>query len=213
MKNPPSQGSKKQRKATRRDRSLQRKPPSRDERPRFLIVCEGEKREKYYFEKMRSYYRYPEPAVEVVGKDGSGTNPKSLVKYAKVRKHEFDAVWCVFDRDEHEYFNEAIQQAKDNGINTAISNPCVELWFLLHFKDQRRHIERDAAKSALKKRIKDYDDDYEGVFQRIHGDVEAAKKRAKDLRATHERNGNAETENPSSSVDLLVDFLEIHKPQ
>ncbi len=197
----------------RRDRSLNRSKPSRDERPHYLIVCEGEKREKLYFEKMRHHFRYPKSAVEVVGKDGSGTNPKSIVEYAKERKDEFDAVWCVFDRDEHDYFDDAILQARDNDIHVAFSTPCVELWFLLHFQDQRRHIERGAAKSALRKHISDYEDDYDSVFQKTFPNVESAKNRAKALRDTHIKNGSPETENPSSSVDSLVDFLDNHKPQ
>jgi hypothetical protein len=54
----------------------------------------------------------------------------------------YDYVWCVFDVDEHPFVPEAKQQAHDNRIDLAVSNPCFELWFLLHFQDQTAHIER-----------------------------------------------------------------------
>lgn len=49
----------------------------------------------------------------------------------------------MFDVDEHPRIAEAKNQARDNGIRIAVSNPCFELWILLHFRDQRSHIERD----------------------------------------------------------------------
>ena len=42
----------------------------------------------------------------------------------KERGRAHDQIWCVFDRDEHPNFAEAIAIAKGNGINLAISNPC-----------------------------------------------------------------------------------------
>jgi hypothetical protein len=54
----------------------------------------------------------------------------------------FDRVWCVFDIDEHPLVPEAKQQAQANAISLAVSNPCLELWFLLHFQDRNAHIER-----------------------------------------------------------------------
>jgi len=36
----------------------------------------------------------------------------------------------------------AKQQARDNQIHTAISNPCFELWMLVHFQDQSALIDR-----------------------------------------------------------------------
>ena len=76
--------------------------------------------------------------------------PKTLVERAVAMKREaaleakrkkdenlkYDQVWCVFDIDEHPFVPEAKQQARDNGIEVAISNPCFELWALLHFRDQ-----------------------------------------------------------------------------
>jgi hypothetical protein len=52
-------------------------------------------------------------------------------------------VWCVFDIDSHPNVEDALQMARDNGIHLAISNPCFELWLLLHLREspgaQHRH--------------------------------------------------------------------------
>ncbi len=47
----------------------------------------------------------------------------------------FDEVWCVYDVDRHPSLNDAGQLARANGIELAISNPCFELWLLLHFRE------------------------------------------------------------------------------
>jgi len=47
----------------------------------------------------------------------------------------YNSVWCVFDVDDHPRVADARQMAADNGIELAISNPCFELWLLLHFRD------------------------------------------------------------------------------
>jgi hypothetical protein len=42
------------------------------------------------------------------------------------------SVWAVFDRDSHDCYYAAITAACQRGIRIAYSNPCIELWGLLH---------------------------------------------------------------------------------
>lgn len=44
---------------------------------------------------------------------------------------DYDQVWCVLDVDDFD-FGEALAAARRSDINLAISNPCFELWLLLH---------------------------------------------------------------------------------
>jgi hypothetical protein len=69
--------------------------------------------------------------------------PKLVTRRGRGRPH--DQVWCVFDRDEHPNFAKAIDLADRHGINLAISNPCLELWVILHFEDQTAYLERQTA--------------------------------------------------------------------
>jgi RloB-like protein len=120
---------------------LQRRRPRRQPKPRFLIVCEGTVTEPRYFKDVQHTERSViDLRIEPGGK------PKTLVERAtglkreangKARKlkddnQKYEEVWCVFDIDEHPLIREAKDQAKANRIELAISNPCFELWALLH---------------------------------------------------------------------------------
>lgn len=59
-----------------------------------------------------------------------------MVKYAKEKSDEeiYSEVYCVFDRDTHETFEQALKIANSDKLLKAItSNPCFEYWILLHF--------------------------------------------------------------------------------
>src|ERR1039457_414615 len=131
--------------------NLRRRRSFREPRARFLIVCEGEVTDPDYFDDMR---RMERGIIEL--EIAPGGVPKTVVERAvfmkkqserdakrrKDENHRYDSVWCVFDIDEHPFVPEAKQQTQANAINIAVSNPCFELWFLLHFQDQTAHIDR-----------------------------------------------------------------------
>ena len=63
-------------------------------------------------------------------------------------------IWCVFDFDEHPNLSQAITEAAQSGIDVAVSNPCFELWLVLHLQDQtayttRRAVQRRSARLNL----------------------------------------------------------------
>ena len=129
-----------------RVRFLRRNNTLREPKPRILIVCEGTETEPQY---LKAFYRQTRNRAVDVEIVGEGATPKTLVERALLRKKiaekeakrrgeeylKYRDVWCVFDIDQHPYVDDARQQARDNGINLAISNPCFELWLLLHFRD------------------------------------------------------------------------------
>lgn len=134
----------------------------------MLVLCEGQVTEPRYFEDLKA-----DVATRLVDVDVSpeGATPKTLVERAVARRKEdaknarrdgdpglaYDEIWCVFDVDEHPFIPDARQQARDNKIRLAVSNPSFELWVLLHFEDQTGHIERAAARSRVRKHIPDYE--------------------------------------------------------
>ncbi len=69
----------------------------------------------------------------------------------------FDEVWCVHDIDEHPKIDEARVMARDNDILLAVSNPCFELWLLLHFRDSPGPQHRNDAIRMLRDFCYDYD--------------------------------------------------------
>lgn len=137
-----------------RSRRQARRTPWLEPKPRLLVVCEGEVTEPQYLRGFMAACRNPRVDLII---DRSHGVPWSLVKVAKERKLaaesaarrsddenlRYDQVWCVFDIDSHPNVPDAIQMARDNGIDLAISNPCFELWLVLHLREspgaQHRH--------------------------------------------------------------------------
>ncbi|QRY55077.1 RloB family protein [Mycolicibacterium septicum] len=75
-----------------------------------------------------------------------GSTPLKLVSTAAAERRSdlrkarrvgpaFDEYWCVFDVDDHP-ITEAVEMAAANDIKVALSSPCLELWFLIHFDKQ-----------------------------------------------------------------------------
>jgi RloB-like protein len=171
-------------------RDLRRREPRREPKRRILIVCEGAVTEAGYFKALRAAFRNPLVAVEI---DDEGGVPKTLVERAVARKRaadrdaksrrdeflSYDEVWCVFDVDAHPHLPDARQQARDNGIFLAISNPCFELWALLHFQDHTAHIEREDASRRLKRHLPRYEKAL--PFARLHPTYNEAVQRAREL--------------------------------
>ena len=58
----------------------------------------------------------------------------SVREQEKQKGKSFNFCWVVFDKDDYQDFDEAIEFAKKNGFEVAYSNQAFELWFLLHFK-------------------------------------------------------------------------------
>jgi len=126
------------RKAKRRKRStapkLEREPPQKEEKEKFLIVCEGKNTEPSYFNKFRL-------STATIKSVGEGYNTLTLVERAKKLSEadEYDQVWCVFDKDDfpNQNFNNAIYKAEGFGFKVAYSNQAFEYWLLLHFEDHQ----------------------------------------------------------------------------
>lgn len=197
--------------ARRRD-VLQRRRHFLDPRPHILVCCEGEVTEPSYFNGLKREGHNNLLHIEV--KPG-GLAPKTLVDYAVELKHEaeqkarrleddnlrYDEVWCVFDVDAHPHILEAKQKAAANSMKMAISNPCFELWLLLHFEDQRKHIERHRVQSACRKHLPGYDKavPFESVFPHHKEAVGRAVALEKWQRSQRRPGGN-----PSTGVHLLT---------
>ena len=204
-------------------KSLSRGKPKKLRRPRVLIVCEGKETEPNYFIGFRREKRLNKELFTIIG---PGPHPKNivkkavdLVKAAELENEPFDMAWCVFDRDTHEKIHEAFQKADpDLQIKIAFSNPCFEIWFLLHFQDHSRPEHRDEIIRLLKIHLPDYDKSLEGLYERLLDRQVNALKRAKDLKKMHLNNqafdhtrlATAIECNPFTSVDCLIEYLIKH---
>ncbi len=103
--------------------------------PKFWVFCEGET-EEAYINYLRVKYRLPVKIITEV--TGSNINKRTISTHlAKKEKHEKDKVFLLYDADVESVLKRLVK-IKDAHLLT--SNPCIELWFLMHYKNQTAHI-------------------------------------------------------------------------
>ena len=198
----------------RRGRKSLRLPP----KPLVMIVCEGGKTEPEYFNGFRISRRMNRKRIRLItSKDCGGNDPRTIVRCAKRMRREllkdeglyYETVWCVFDRDQHTTYNQAINQAHANNFDVAFSNPCFELWYLLHFRPQNAHSTCDEVLHQLRQPncIPNYEEGMENLFNTLINLQREAIRRAQVLRHIHRHNYMPESTNPSTTVDILIEFL------
>lgn len=118
--------------------------------------------------------------------------------------------WCVFDVEvptQHPRLHDAIQMARDNDINVAISNPCFELWLILHHTDHTRPINNQQARSILRKHDSS---PRKGLDSKLYMEPRKdAVDRARRLTERHNSAGQTfPNDNPSSGVYRLIEAVE-----
>lgn len=145
--------------------SLRRKVELRAPKKKFVIFTEGRNTEPEYFEALRSVLRGALVEIEIIGAAGV---PKTIATKAADRSkqlrskkvlssfEEQDEIWAVFDRDEHPLIPEAMQQCSASKVEVAFSNPCFELWLILHFEDYDRPDHRSVIQKHLEKLCPEY---------------------------------------------------------
>ncbi|MFZ5910717.1 MAG: RloB family protein [Chloroflexota bacterium] len=178
---------------------------TRELRPRFLIVCGGEKTEPNYFRSFR--------VNAVVEVKGTGRSPMGVVEYAqKIRCEEYTQVWVVFDRDDFdaEEFNRSIRQAGETGFRVAYSNEAFELWYVLHFGYQNTALSRrDYQKILTEKLGKTYKKNDIHLYADLLARQNEAIANAQRLFEVHQPYHNPAADNPCTTVHLLV--MELNK--
>jgi RloB-like protein len=193
------------------EKKVNRPGNSESPRKRYLIVCEGSKTEKYYFEDLRDDKGLSSKNVRIVH---AGPDPVTIVKEAlKLFKSEkddtFDEVFCVFDQ-EHDSFEQAVNRINDlspkKPFHAITSMPCFEFWLLLHFEYTAQPFNKMPTKSLgkqaevllkLKLGFKNYKKS-DRVYKILSGKTQEAIENAQKLEKS------PHGENPSTRVHRLV---------
>jgi hypothetical protein len=185
---------------------------------RVLVVCEGSKTEPNYLEEIRRKLRISSADVRVVH-SSLGTEPRQVVDSAEqmfLETKAYDAVYAVFDRDDHRTYEEALSRAaaldgllkNDEGkrvpFKAVPSVPCFELWILLHFEDVHHFNHRDEVIAKVRHHIPGYAKGLSGVFELTEGQRAMAAERAARLRGRFTARSGEE---PFTSFDELVAAL------
>lgn len=194
---------------------LPRRGCGQEQRQRYIlrVLSEGEVTEPAYF---TEWARRNRRNVRLK-LDDTGMTPASLVRrareYLRTRRPrregpDFDEIWCVFDTDQHPNLAQAINEAGQSGIGVAVSNPCFELWLVLHVGEQTAFMNRHGAQHmAIERGLCEGKNIPQTAWNVLDAGFETAKERAQALAERHVGNGNSRRENPSSEVWQLVDRL------
>lgn len=176
------------------------------------VLTEGARTEPDYLDLWRR--RNPDVFLDI---RDTGMSPDALVRRAKeYLRHQprkkadwdFDAIWCVFDTDQHPNLPQAMEEARHAGIEVAVSNPCFELWLVLHLQDQRAYIHRhDVQRVAKDLGLSDGKRIPETAGTTLVDEFQTAKARARELDQHHDESGSPPRSNPSTDVWRLVDEL------
>lgn len=195
----------------------QRGKVTRKRKPIILIATEGKnKTEKLYFNhfnKNRSY--------SIMFSKGNYTDPINMInalekemKERGMNKDDGDIAYCVFDTDcntsKQVQINQAIDKCKKKNIELIKSNPCFEIWFILHYSNSTKQYNSNTElMDKLKKYIPQYEKNKD-VFQLISDRTNIAIENSKKLESYHIKLGKDINDiecNPSTQIYKIVEKI------
>ena len=173
----------------------------------IVIASEGKDTERIYFKALAKEYTNPRVHVHILERsenEQNNSSPEHVLKQLNDYKIQYeleadDELWLVVDKDrwtEAMLSRVATECSQEVAMHMALSNPCFELWLLLHMEDaasltteeKKQWMEnRRKSKNAdpyLKVRLRQkmgsyHESDYDAPALIVH--VEEAIARAKDL--------------------------------
>ena len=173
----------------------------------IVIDSEGKDTERIYFKALAKEYTNPRVHVHILERsedEQNNSSPEHVLKQLNDYKSQYeleadDELWLVVDKDrwtEAMLSRVATECSQDVAMHMALSNPCFELWLLLHLEDEasltpeeqmrwmeNRRKSRNAdpyLKTRLRQKIGSYhESSYDVLTLIVH--VEEAIERAKVL--------------------------------
>ena len=199
----------------RSEPSLERAAGNKPVGQTILIVCQGTNTEPSYFRNFRLSF----VTIKIKAK---AFDPLRLVEWAEEQSVEdvYDQVWCVFDKDDFQEFDNAISKAASLNFGVAYSNQAFEYWLILHFNDhQGGPIDRKTYNKLINDYLEKFKVRYDGndsktitsdFFNVLNANnrVDLAIKRAKKILEQHEsKNNHPSKAESSTTVFKLVEEL------
>lgn len=176
-----------------------KQPRGRKMNPTFFVFCEG-KTETAYVDLLRRSFRVP---VEIIVKVSDSNISQPYINRCKRERFTTaeDKTFLMFDLDVPGML-EHLRKIKDAVL--LLSNPCIEYWFVLHYKDTNKELSSAECLTMLRNLDADY---AKGTFSTVMKNVlidsiENVANRAKAKEAYT---------NPSSTVHLLTDEIITYK--
>lgn len=151
----------------RKNRDHKRSPPYRNYTCFLVIICEGAVQEKEYFGFFKQISQ--RTGITVLPPENNESAPKHSLKRAQKYEREEqlnieDNLWIVSDVDrweDRDLGKVAKECKRRSNWHLAISNPCFEVWLLMHFMDVSEDDTSGGACKPFKKALKSHPDGYQ----------------------------------------------------
>lgn len=150
----------------------------------FVLSYEGKVSEKKYFEDFRKSKLFNDSGlIELISLEKTtnrGSDPISVKKLLQEAKKEYrfkdtDEFWLIIDRDNWEEihnhnFDKLVDDCKkENNFFLAMSNPCFEIWLILHLKDINEFDEEERRRIMTNDKISNSKNYIDIVLSNIQG--------------------------------------------
>lgn len=126
-----------------------------------VIAAEGRKTENIYFDAMKHHLCASGVYVVVLRRSSNTSNPEAV--YAQIREfmnkyliEEDDQLWVVVDKDRWKdkmLSNIAQHCSQNDNLYFCVSNPCFELWLLLHLEDVVTYDDKKMNELRMNKKV------------------------------------------------------------
>lgn len=191
-----------------------------NERETLVIACEDSVSAPLYFKAIFDdlIKNHAIAASSLVIAKHKHTDPDGVLEDLLTHPNyqDFDHRWIAIDRDVErtnggghtpKSFNQAIKRAKAKKIKVAYSNPCFEIWYLLHFDYRNTAIDRDELVKQLEHNYQ-YKKNELLILNQAQQNT-AIRNATHLIRSWHEAQGITKpaTDNPSTTVHDLVVLL------
>lgn len=150
----------------------------------FVLSYEGKISEKKYFEDFRKSELFNDNGlIEIISLKrpvNRGSDPISVKKLLQEAKKEYrfkdtDEFWLIIDRDDweemhnHNFDKLVADCKKENNFFLAMSNPCFEIWLILHLKDIREFNDDEKQRLIVNDKISNSKNYIDKVLSEIQG--------------------------------------------
>ena len=201
-------------------RESRRKVRTTPAKPVIIVVCDGAKTEPIYFNNFKSRDKLFHVKVVHGGKNYHDLIKKGLHECSGVESA--CDVWCVSDVDvdpntpynessKNQQLKEFEEQARKHRFQIVLSNPCFELWYLLHFGYSTSKLPTyKSVEQKLSANLINYSKT-KNYFNELSGTLDDAITNAKKLRKHHESIGVNDfacvATNPYTDVWRLIEKI------
>ena len=173
-----------------------RKSKGKTMKPNFFVFCEGES-EVAYISYLRSQYRVP---IQIIPRK---SDSNISIRYIENCKRDYietenDKTFLMFDLDVDGMLEHL--QSIPNAV-LLVSNPCIELWYLLHFEECHTELTQNACIKKLKRHLEHYTKGNLALNekQQLYEKTSEAVARSKALKPYN---------NPSTTIYKIIELLE-----